>query len=104
MTIEDIIKPFFVFPNGQLQPLLEDLIVAWGVRQIGEGVDLLMHGCLLQWDHPDTAGDTGAEGGTGALAVSLSVPITISVTVTVAVSILRPLIPISVTVFTAGKK
>lgn len=85
MTVEDIVKAFFIFPNGQLQPLLEDLVVAWGVRQVSERVDLLLHGRLLQRNHAYTAGHTGAEGRTRTLAVPLSVPVTISVAVAVTI-------------------
>lgn len=40
---QDVSEPLFVLPDGQLQPLLEDLIVAWCVGQVGEGVDLLLN-------------------------------------------------------------
>lgn len=53
MTVEDVIKSFFVLPNGQLQPFLEDLVVTRCVRQVGEGIDLLIHGCLLQRKYPN---------------------------------------------------
>lgn len=102
MTVEDVIKTFFVLPNGQLQPLLEDLVVTRCVRQVSEGVDLLIHGCLLQRKHP-TGWQTGAEGHAGSLAVSLSVSITVSVSVAVTIAILRPVVPISVPVLTDGK-
>ncbi len=98
MPVEDVIEALLVLPDGQLQPLLEDLVKARRVRQVGEGVDLLIHGRLLQREHPD-AGHGGAEGRGGHLAVSIPV----SIAVTVSISILRPVVTISVTVLTDGK-
>lgn len=100
MPVEDVIKALFVLPDGQLQPLLEDLVEARRVRQVGEGVDLLLHGRLLQREHPN-AGHAGDERRTSRLAVSIPVSIAVSVSVTVA--ILRTVIPISVSVLTGRK-
>lgn len=100
MPVEDVIETFLVLPDGQLQPLLEDLVKARRVRQVGEGVDLLIHGRLLQREHPD-AGHGGAEGHGGHLAVSI--PVSIAVSVTVSIPFLRPVVTISVTVLTDGR-
>lgn len=86
MAVQDVIKALFILPDGQLQPLLEDLVVAWRVRQVGEGVDLLMHAGLLQRKNPASR-HAGAERRTRRLTVSLSVPIAVSVSVTVALSV-----------------
>lgn len=102
MPVEDVIKTFLVLPDGQLQPLLEDLVKARRVRQVGEGVDLLIHGRLLQREHP-AAGHDRADGHDRRLAVSIPVSIAVSVSVTVSIPILRPVVPISVTVLTDGK-
>lgn len=42
VTHQDVSEGLSVLPDGQLQPLLQDLIVAWRVGQVGEGVDLLL--------------------------------------------------------------
>lgn len=45
---QDVSEALSVLPDGQLQPLLHDLVVAWRVGQVGEGVDLLLNGGLPQ--------------------------------------------------------
>lgn len=42
VTHQDAGEALSVLPDRQLQPLLQDLIVAWCVGQVGEGVDLLL--------------------------------------------------------------
>lgn len=45
---QDFSEALSVLPDGQLQPLLQDLKVARRVRQVGDGVDLLWNGALLK--------------------------------------------------------
>lgn len=47
VTHQDVCEALSVLPDRQLQPLLQDLIVAWRVGQVGEGVDLLLNGGWL---------------------------------------------------------
>lgn len=44
---QDLSEALLVLPDGQLQPLPEDLIVAWRVGQVGERVDLLLQRAFL---------------------------------------------------------
>lgn len=62
VTHQDFSKALSVFPDRQLQPLLQDLKVAWRMGQVGDGVDLLLNRALLEeasatcsWDagHPE---------------------------------------------------
>lgn len=45
---QDLGEPLPVLPDRQLQALLQDLIVAWRVRQVGKRVYLLLNGRLLK--------------------------------------------------------
>lgn len=48
VTHQDLSEALSVLEDRQQQPLLQDLIVAWRVWQVGEGVDLrLKNGVLL---------------------------------------------------------
>lgn len=84
VTHQDFSEALSVLPDGQLQPLLQDLKVAWRVGQVGDGVDLLRNGALPQV--------------TASAACSpewLHVPVTASIPVTVPLP--RPAVTVSVT-------
>lgn len=62
VTHQDVSKALSVLPNRQLQPLLQDLIVAWRVWQVGEGVDLLLKRGLLEEASTNCSWDAGHPG------------------------------------------
>lgn len=82
---QDLSEALSVLPHGKLQPLVEDLIVAWRVGQVSEGVDLLLYTGLLK-----EAGDTCSwvRRHPGRLHIS--------VLVTVSIAVPRPLVTVSV--------
>lgn len=48
VACQDVPEALFIIPDRKMQPLLEDLIIAWRVGQVGEGVDLLRYRGLLK--------------------------------------------------------
>lgn len=82
---QDLSEALSVLPHGKLQPLVEDLIVAWRVGQVSEGVDLLLYTGLLK-----EAGDacSWVRRHPGRLHIS--------VLVTVSIAVPRPLVTVSV--------
>lgn len=82
---QDLSEALSVLPHGKLQPLVEDLIVAWRVGQVSEGVDLLLYTGLLK-----EAGDacSRVRRHPGRLHIS--------VLVTVSIAVPRPLVTVSV--------
>lgn len=89
---QDVSKSLSVLPDRQLQPLLQDLIVAWRVGQVGEGVDLLLNRALLQKASTTCSWDAGQPE-----RPHVSVPVTGSIPVTVS----QPFIMVSVAVTSA---
>lgn len=102
-------EALFVLPDRKLQALLEDLVVARRVGEVGEGVDLLMDGRLFQGRYPSSGCCVQVQGRVGSFAVPVSLPVSVSlpvpvpVPIPVAVPVLRPFVSISVAVFSAGK-
>lgn len=87
MACEDLVETLFVLPDRKLQALLEDLVVAWRVREVGEGVDLLMDSRLFQRNHPASRRRAHAQGRVGSFAVPVSFPISVTISVTIPVPV-----------------
>lgn len=87
---QDVSKSLSVLPDRQLQPLLQDLIVAWRVGQVGEGVDLLLNRGMLKKASTTCSWDAGHPE-----RLHISVPGSIPVTVS------QPFIMVSVAVTSA---
>lgn len=105
MTCDDIAEPLLVLPHWKLQPLLQDLVVARRVRQVGEWVDLLVHGHLLEGQQA-WLGRRAVRRDTRRLRVSVPVsvpvPVSISVPVPGAVLTLSVAVPVSPVNIRAG--
>ena len=120
MPGEDVVEALLVLPHGQLQALLQDVVVSLCVRQVGEGVDLLVHRRLLQGGQQDASGQThGHTAGPQAqpqrasasrpaasvpLSVALPPPVSVPVAVPVALAVLRAVVTVSVTFLSVGQR
>lgn len=89
MACDDVTEALLVFPDGKLQPFLQDLVVSWCVWQVGEGVHLLVHSHLLESRH-DWYDRCAVGWDARRLCVSVSVPVSVPVPVSVSVSISVP--------------
>lgn len=105
MTCDDVTEALLIFPHRKLQPLLQDLVVARCVWQVGERVDLLVHTHLLENGH-NWYGWCTVHWATRRLCVSVSVPVSVPVPIPVSVPIPVPVsgavltvsVPVSVSV------
>ena len=93
VTHQDVSEALSVLPDRQLQPLLQDLVIAWRVGQVGEGVDLLLNRGLLKEAATACSWESGHPG-----QLHIPVPVTVSVSIAVTVPVPRPLITVSVPV------
>lgn len=91
ITHQDVSEALSVLPDRQLQPLLQDLVVAGRVGQVGEGVDLLLYGGLLEEASTACSWVVRHPG-----KLHVSAPVMVSIPVTAPVP--RPLVAVSVPV------
>lgn len=74
---QDVVEALSVLPHGELQPLLEDVIVAWGVGQAGERVDLLLEGSVLMEAPTARSRVVGQPGRLKPVKVAMPFPVSI---------------------------